>query len=136
VPARHLAPLDARAPDMVAVAEQFLGVPYLWGGKTSFGLDCSALVQVALTACGVPCPRDSDMQERALGVPLPLASDLVDVRRGDLVFWKGHVAIMRDRTTLLHANAFHMAVAIEPIKDAIVRIRAAGCEVTSVRRVQ
>ena len=85
----------ARA-DFVAVAEQFLGVPYLWGGKTSFGLDCSALVQVALTACGIACPRDSDMQERALGAPLPRPPISPTLRRGDLVFWKGHVAIVRD----------------------------------------
>jgi hypothetical protein len=136
VPARHLAPLNAQAFDIVAVAEKFLGVPYLWGGKTSLGLDCSALVQISLTACGIPCPRDSDMQERALGAPLPLTADLATVRRGDLVFWKGHVAIVRDAATLVHANAFHMAVAIEPIKDAIDRIRAAGCEPTSVRRIQ
>ncbi len=95
VPARHLAALDAFAPDPVAVAEQFLHVPYLWGGKTALGLDCSGLVQIALTACGVSCPRDSNMQEAALGVAL--ARDLSDLRRGDLLFWKGHVAIVRDR---------------------------------------
>jgi hypothetical protein len=132
VPARHLAPLDAVEPDMVAVAEKFLGVPYLWGGKTSLGLDCSALVQIAATACGIACPRDSNMQEAALGTPLPPTSG---ARRGDLVFWKGHVAIVRDATTLIHANAFHMAVAIEPIPAAIARIRAAGSEVSSVRRL-
>jgi cell wall-associated NlpC family hydrolase len=136
VPARHLARLDARAGDMVAVAEAFLGVPYLWGGKTSLGLDCSALVQVALAACGIPCPRDSDMQEGALGVPLPVTSDLGGLRRGDLMFWKGHVAIVRDAASLIHANAFHMAVAIEPIGDAVARIRAAGCGISSVRRLQ
>ena len=121
-----LAPIDAVAPDPVAVAEQFLHVPYLWGGKTSLGLDCSALVQIALTACGVPCPRDSHMQEAALGVALPPARGLADLRRGDLLFWKGHVAIARDRATLIHANAFHMAVAIEPIGEAVARIKAAG----------
>ena len=139
IPARHLAPLDVRAPDMVAVAEQFLHVPYLWGGKTSLGLDCSGLVQIALTACGVPCPRDSHMQEQALGVRLPLtrdfARDLGDLRRGDLLFWKGHVAITRDEHTLIHANAFHMAVAIEAIGEALARIAAAESELTSVRRV-
>jgi cell wall-associated NlpC family hydrolase len=135
VPARHLAPLDAKESDMVAVAEKFLGVPYLWGGKTGLGLDCSALVQIATAACGVDCPRDSDMQEATVGMPLPHAADLANLRRGDLLFWKGHVAIVRDAATLLHANAFHMAVAIEPIKDAIDRIRAAGSEVTSVRRL-
>ena len=106
VPNRHLAPLDVTEADVVAVAERFLGVPYLWGGKTSLGLDCSGLVQVALTACGIPCPRDSDMQERALGAPLAPAADLDHLRRGDLLFWQGHVAIARDATTLVHANAF------------------------------
>jgi cell wall-associated NlpC family hydrolase len=134
VPARHLAPIEARESDFVAVAERFLGAPYLWGGKTSLGLDCSGLVQVALAACGVACPRDSDMQENTLGQPVAPA-DLSGLRRGDLLFWKGHVAIVRDRTTLLHANAFHMAVAIEPFDEAIARIRSAGSELTSVRRL-
>jgi cell wall-associated NlpC family hydrolase len=131
VPARHVAPLKAREKDFVAVAERFLGVPYLWGGKTALGLDCSALVQISLQAAGVACPRDSDMQELALGKPGTLAG----LKRGDLVFWKGHVAIARDGKTLLHANAHHMAVAIEPVSDAVGRIKAAGSEVTSVRRL-
>jgi cell wall-associated NlpC family hydrolase len=139
VPARHLAPLPAAAPDPVGVAEQFLHVPYLWGGKTCRGLDCSALVQIALTACGIACPRDSDMQEAALGAPfaLPhkLPRDFSDLQRGDLLFWKGHVAIARDSSTLIHANAFHMAVAIEPIARAAARIGAAGGDLTSVRRL-
>jgi cell wall-associated NlpC family hydrolase len=133
VPARHLTLLDAFAPDMAAVAEAFLHVPYLWGGKTSLGLDCSGLVQIALTACGIPCPRDSHMQEAALGVPF--SGNLSSLRRGDLLFWKGHVAIARDPDTLIHANAFHMAVAIEPISEAVTRIAATGSEVTSVRRI-
>ena len=134
VPAPHLAPLDFAEPDFVAVAERFLGVPYLWGGKTMLGLDCSGLVQVALTAADMACPRDSDMQERALGAPLPHTGE-EPLERGDLVFWKGHVAIVRDRATLIHANAFHMAVAIEPIAAALARIRDAGSEITSVRRI-
>jgi cell wall-associated NlpC family hydrolase len=135
VAARHLMRLDVVEPDMIAVAERLLHVPYLWGGKTSLGLDCSALVQIALTACGLPCPRDSIMQEQALGVPLSPARDLPDLRRGDLLFWPGHVAIARDRDTLIHANAFHMAVAIEPIGAAIARIAAAGGVLRSVRRL-
>jgi len=131
VPASHLKPLEIREPDFVAVAERFIGVPYLWGGKSSLGLDCSALVQLALTACGIACPRDSDMQERALGTAVAMS----DLQRGDLVFWQGHVAIARDATTLVHANVFHMAVAVEPVAEAIARIRAAGSEVTSVRRL-
>jgi cell wall-associated NlpC family hydrolase len=133
IPARHLASLDFIESDFVAVAERFLEVPYLWGGKSSFGIDCSGLVQIALTACGMACPRDSDMQERALGIPCN--NGLSDLTRGDLIFWEGHVAIVRDPQTLIHANAFHMAVAIEPIQEAITRIRAAGSEVTSVQRM-
>jgi cell wall-associated NlpC family hydrolase len=134
VPARHLAPLDAAAPDFVAVAERFLGVPYLWGGKTSLGIDCSGLVQVALTACGIACPRDSDMQ-RALGTAVA-PGEPAHLRRGDLVFWNGHVAIVRDAMTLLHANGFHMAVTAEPLREALARISAAGSEVVAVKRLQ
>ncbi len=135
LPVRHLASIDSAESDFVAVAERFLGAPYLWGGKTSLGLDCSGLVQVALTACGIPCPRDSYMQEDALGQWLAPAQHLCKLRRGDLLFWKGHVAIVRDSATLVHANAFHMAVVVEPIAEAIARVRAAGSEVTSVRRL-
>ncbi len=135
VPAAHVAPIDAYETDFVAVAERFLGVPYLWGGKTALGLDCSGLVQIALSACGISCPRDSDMQERALGAPASVGRDLSALERGDLVFWKGHVAIVRDDENVLHANAFHMAVAIESIAAAVARIRGAGSEITAVRRV-
>jgi len=133
VPTRHLVAIDETESDFVAVAERFLGAPYLWGGKTSLGLDCSGLVQVALTACGVPCPRDSHMQEKALGQER--SADLSQLRRGDLLFWHRHVAVVRDAASLVHANAFHMAVAFEPIEEAIARIRSAGSEVTSVRRL-
>jgi cell wall-associated NlpC family hydrolase len=135
VPAVHLAPIDVYETDFVAVAERFLGVPYLWGGKTMLGLDCSGLVQIALAACGVVCPRDSDMQEETLGSPVAAPVDCSDLQRGDLVFWKDHVAIVRDRATVLHANAFDMAVAIESIAEAIARIRGAGGQITSVRRL-
>jgi cell wall-associated NlpC family hydrolase len=131
LPAAHLAPVDFDEPDFVTVAERFLGSPYLWGGKTALGLDCSGLVQVALAACGLACPRDSDMQEDAFGI----AIDTSELRRGDLIFWKGHVAIVRDRNTLIHANAFHMAVAIEPIAGAVRRIQDAGSKITGVRRI-
>jgi cell wall-associated NlpC family hydrolase len=133
VPARHLAPLGTFEPDFVAVAERFLHTPYLWGGKTVWGIDCSGLVQVALAACGIACPRDSDMQEAALGTAVDVASD--DLRRGDLVFWKGHVGIVRDAATLLHANAFHMAVALEPLGEAFARIAASEGAPRAVRRL-
>jgi len=134
IPTRHLAPIESKEPDFVAVAERFVGVPYLWGGKTSLGLDCSGLVQIALTTSGFACPRDSDMQERALGTAVPI-DDPAGLRRGDLVFWKGHVAIVRGEQSIVHANAFHMAVAIESIGEALRRIADAGSHVTSVKRI-
>lgn len=131
VPEVHLAPVKAKAADFVAVAEALLGAPYLWGGKTSLGIDCSGLAQVALQAAGVACPRDSDMQELALGKPVALT----EMRRGDLLFWKGHVAIARDAETLIHANAHHMMVASEKAESAIARIKASGSDVTGVKRL-
>jgi cell wall-associated NlpC family hydrolase len=131
LPKRHLATLSSHEPDFVAVAERFVGTPYLWGGKSSLGIDCSGLVQVALGACGIPCPRDSDMQEAALGKPASLAG----LQHGDLIFWKGHVAIARGRNSMIHANAFHMAVTIEPVAEGLARIGLSGSQVTSVRRL-
>jgi hypothetical protein len=134
LPARHLAPVASTERDFVAVAERFVGVPYLWGGRTSLGLDCSGLVQVALTATGVACPRDSDMQQDTVGDRVDVGADLAGLRRGDLMFWKGHVAILRDRDSLVHANAHHMAVAIEPVADAVRRIAVAGCPLAGIKR--
>ena len=135
VPAVHLVSSESYEPDFVAVAERFVGAPYLWGGKTALGLDCSGLVQIALTACGISCPRDSDMQEAALGTARDRAAGIAELKRGDLIFWNGHVAIARDSASLVHANAYHMAVAIEPIATAIERIQDTGSEVTSIRRI-
>jgi cell wall-associated NlpC family hydrolase len=132
--AGHLAPLAEAASDFVAVAEQYLGVPYSWGGKTALGLDCSGLVQTALNAAGLDCPRDSDMQE-GLGRALP-THRLDHLRRGDLVFWKGHVGIMTSPHDLLHANGHFMQVTREPLATAVGRIAAAYGKVTSIRRFQ
>jgi cell wall-associated NlpC family hydrolase len=132
--ASHLSPLEKRESDFVAVAEQFLRVPYSWGGKTALGLDCSGLLQTALQAAGIACPRDSDMQEK-LGVALPIDS-LDALKRGDLVFWKGHVGIMTSATHLLHANGHFMQVTLEPLATAMTRIAAAYGTLTSLRRLQ
>ncbi len=131
VPAAHLAPIGGAA-DWVAEAERLLGVPYLWGGRSSCGIDCSGLVQIALQAAGRDCPRDSDQQEACLGRPLAKGERPA---RGDLVFWAGHVGIMLTATRFLHANAHHMAVAAEPLAAARRRIaQSGGGAVTSIRR--
>ena len=135
VPLVHVAPVAAVETDFVAVAERFLRTPYLWGGRSSLGVDCSGLVQLALGACGIACPRDTDMQEKALGRAVAPPPDPAQLRRGDLVFWKGHVAIVRDEATFVHANGNAMAVSFERIAPAMERIRAEIGEVTSVRRL-
>ena len=130
--ARHLALAGSAEPDFVAVAERFAHCPYLWGGRTSQGIDCSGLVQAALTAAGVAAPRDSDMLER-LGEAV--AQDTA-LKRGDLVFWKGHIGVLSDSATLLHANGHHMAVVSEPLAAAQARIAASGGGgITSIRRL-
>lgn len=136
VPSVHLAPLDWTEPDFVALALRFVGTPYLWGGKTAFGLDCSGLVQTALAGAGVSAPRDSDMQEAVLGRPAGgIGARGEGLRRGDLLFWDGHVALALGKGDMLHANAHHMAAAVEPVAPAIARIAAAGLPLRSVRRL-
>src|SRR6185437_3908576 len=119
VPRGHLGQIDRFETDFVAVAERFVGTPYLWGGKSSFGIDCSGLVQIALNAAGTGCPRDSDMQQDGLGSDIDPAHT-GRLQRGDLIFWKGHVAIARDATTIVHANA---------------RIKAAGSAIAAIKRL-
>lgn len=129
---RHIATQDSVEPDFVAVAERFLEVPYLWGGRTSEGIDCSGLTQLALRTAGWTAPRDSDMLEK-MGASIEAGLAL---RRGDLVFWKGHVGIMQDATRLLHANGWHLKVVSEPLAEAQTRIAAhGGGDVTSIRRL-
>ena len=131
LPAQHLVPVDETAPDWVAVAETFLHAPYVWGGKTAAGIDCSGLVQIALARAGIDAPRDSDMQ-RALGEEV--RAD--ELRRGDLLFWQGHVGIMAGAETLLHATAFSMQVMREPVAVTRKRIEGGlGLPLLTVRRL-
>jgi cell wall-associated NlpC family hydrolase len=134
VPRQHVGNIDAHAEDFVAIAERFLGTPYLWGGKSSLGIDCSGLVQVSLNAAGIDCPRDSDMQQDSLGRTLGKAESS-NLQRGDLIFWKGHVAIARDGESIVHANAHHMATVVEDTREAVARIKANGYEITAIKRL-
>ena len=131
---RSLVELGANEPDWVAVAERFIETPYLWGGRTSEGIDCSGLVQTALTAAGIVSPRDSDMQEAMLGESVAIDDPSAPLARGDLIFWTGHVGIMRDPVMLLHANGWHMKTVSEPLAQARERISTnGGGAVTSIR---
>lgn len=122
--ASHVHPLGDWQRDFAGVAARFLNTPYLWGGRSADGIDCSALVQMALGACGVAAPRDSDMQEAELFTALPGGIQNTTLQRGDLVFWPGHVGIMWSPSELLHANGHHMMTVIEPLKTALLRIKA------------
>jgi len=133
--ADHLRPVSEYADDFISVARLFINTPYLWGGRTSLGLDCSALVQLALAATGVSVPRDSDMQAAELGELLPAPWRLENTSCGDLVFWTGHVGIVTDGAHLLHASGHHMMVVEEPLEPAVARIAATGSEITAIRRV-
>lgn len=134
---RHLVPLGETVADYVETARAFLGTPYLWGGRSSIGLDCSTLVQLSLACAGIPVQRDSYMQATSAGEALNGLPHEVDLQRGDLVFSPGHVAIMLDANRVVHANAFSMSVAVEPLKDLEARVRAetGGTGFTGVRRI-
>ncbi|MDO9461898.1 MAG: NlpC/P60 family protein [Alphaproteobacteria bacterium] len=128
----HAAPIGMFTEDFVSAAEDFLGTPYLWGGRDGLGLDCSGLLQIAMQSAGRECPRDT-YQQVDLGAALPV--DMWALRRGDLIFWKGHVGIMRNADTLLHANAYHMQVTREPLADAVARIAQSHGQITGIRRL-
>ena len=132
--AKHLAPIGQYEGDHVDVARCFLHAPYRWGGRSSIGLDCSGLIQMTLAACGINCPRDTDMQEQTLGIPI--VHDLAALRRGDLVFWKGHVGIVSAPDMLLHATGYVMQVIEEPLQAAVDRIAGQGLPITSIKRLQ
>ncbi|MEM7544102.1 MAG: NlpC/P60 family protein [Pseudomonadota bacterium] len=131
-PIRALKPLDEPEPLWVATAERFVGIPYLWGGRSTAGVDCSGLVQIALQSAGMSCPRDSDQQQAALGRDVTNAVR----KRGDIVFWKGHVGIMTSPTKILHANAHHMETAIESYEGAVSRIgKNEFGEILAIKRI-
>ncbi len=134
--ARHLRPMGESADDYVAVAERFIDTPYLWGGRTSNGIDCSGLVQLALAAAGIAAPRDTDMQAAELFAPVPPGPDGRNLRRGDLLFWKGHVGIISAPGRLLHANGHHMLTVDEPLGAAIARIAATSGPPLGARRAK
>jgi cell wall-associated NlpC family hydrolase len=134
--AAHLRTLNAWETDYASTAERFLHTPYLWGGKTSLGIDCSGLAQTALTAAGVKAPRDSDMQEKELGSSIEIRTDLGGLQRGDLIFWKGHVGLMMDATNFIHATGHSMTVMIEPLAVAEERIRTTSYgAISSIKRL-
>ncbi len=132
---RHISERDRYERDFVDIAERLIGTPYLWGGRTRIGIDCSGLVQIALQAAGIDAPRDTDMQVAELGESIPIPQELDGLKRGDLVFWKGHVGIMSDALMMVHANAHHMAVAAETLPEAADRIAKQSSAITAIRRL-
>ena len=128
----HIGPIDTYETDFTAIAERHLGLPYIWGGVSSDGLDCSGLVQSALWSIGQACPRNSGEQQAALGKPIDIAAPL---QRGDLIFWKGHVGIMQDSDMMVHANGYHMKTHSEPLKTAAARIKKSAGPITAIKRL-
>jgi cell wall-associated NlpC family hydrolase len=130
----HVQPIEEKGKDFVRHAERLIGTPYLWGGRSSLGIDCSGLVQIALEGMGSKCPRDSDMQANELG-EIVANPDLNKVKRGDLVFWRGHVGIVQSNEWMIHASGHQMEVVVEPVRRAVERIATTHGNFTSVRRI-
>ncbi|MGI9476628.1 MAG: NlpC/P60 family protein [Hyphomicrobiaceae bacterium] len=134
---QHVKAIDVTEPDYVATAQIMLGVPYLWGGKSVRGIDCSGLVQLSLLRAGISCPRDTDMQARELPGSLPVTDGCLDqLQRGDLVYWPRHVGIMVDKERLLHANGTNMATTIDPVTLVSERSRQDGPVASAIKRLQ
>ena len=132
IPEDHTLPLDIFADDYVSIAERLIGTPYRWGGRDTMGIDCSALVQLSLAATGKKVMRNSSDQEKTIGKTL---DDIDQLQRGDLVFWKGHVGIMANDQSLLHANIFHGMTAVEDLKKALPRLENAAGPITRLARI-
>jgi cell wall-associated NlpC family hydrolase len=132
--AGHLQPVEEKAKDFVRLAERLVGTPYLWGGRSGLGIDCSALVQISMQGAGMPCPRDTDMQEAEIGEPLTDLK-LEKLERGDLIFWRGHVGIMQSAEWMIHASGHQMEVVVEPIRRAVERIAETHGEISVIKRI-
>jgi cell wall-associated NlpC family hydrolase len=129
-----LQPVEEKAKDFVRLAERLVGTPYLWGGRSGLGIDCSALVQISMQGAGMPCPRDTDMQEAEIGEPLTDLK-LEKLERGDLIFWRGHVGIMQSAEWMIHASGHQMEVVVEPIRRAVERIAETHGEISVIKRI-
>jgi cell wall-associated NlpC family hydrolase len=131
VPEMHLRRIGDWAADPVTVAESLMGTPYLWGGNSRWGIDCSGLVEAAMAACGRPCPGDSDLQAAGLGILIP---DGEPLQRGDVVFWRGHAALVAGPDLIVHATGHAMAVIHEGLAAAMTRIETGGGGPPTARR--
>ncbi len=134
---KHLAPIGETRGDFLATATVLLGTPYLWGGRGGLGIDCSGLIQIALAAAGIPCPRDSDQQREALGEAVEIPDDPATLPAGDVFFFPGHVGFYLGDGRFLHASSFDMMVSVHPLKDVLARVRARhGKDIVKVRRIE
>ena len=131
---KHVVELNVKEASFIAVARKYIGTPYLWGGRSSNGLDCSALVQLSLSRVGILAPRDTDQQEETVGSFC--GKNAKKIEKGDLLYTKGHVAIASGKTLILHANAHHMRVVEEPLQAFLSRLDAANRQLRSIKRLK